>query len=157
MTCWHAETWKFILTESTPPAATMEGDIVRMGNVKRAVWQQHEVSWHLTKECEHAKSWFRLTAGNYMCSFMEKKNDVNIYGSCFLDTFNQRVLFCILIKMLWYPSEAPRSWKKKRNWNDIKIETALASEGIFNKSQLLIPLILNQKSLKDNTVSNFWL
>lgn len=84
------------------------------------------------------------------------KNDVNIYGSCFLDTFNQRVLFSILIKMLWYPSQAQRSWEKKRNWNDIKIETALASEGIFNKSQLLIPLILNQKSLKDNTVSNLW-
>lgn len=84
------------------------------------------------------------------------KNDVNIYGSCFLDIFNQRVLFSILIKMLWYPSQAQRSWKKKRNWNDIKIETALASEGIFDKCQLLIPLILNQKSLKDNTVSNLW-
>lgn len=51
------------------------------------------------------------------------KNDVNIYGSCFLDTFNQRVLFSILIKMLWYPSQAQRSWGKKeklewyQNWN----------------------------------------
>lgn len=51
------------------------------------------------------------------------KNDVNIYGSCFLDTFNQRVLCSILIKMLWYPSQAQRSWGKKeklewyQNWN----------------------------------------
>lgn len=51
-----------LMTEWRALAAAMEHDDMKMGNVLKVIWQQHNVSWLYKKAGEHAESLFCFTA-----------------------------------------------------------------------------------------------